>query len=109
MSLDHDAQLIEAVDVRRRRLMTSFAFGANPTEQRWRGRGRLYALGVLLAAVICALCVLVSLVTSILTTWLDNREALEQQREQQRIEQEQRQQERERTQEQIDRDRQVTP
>jgi len=109
VSLDHDAQLIEAVAVRRKRLLTSLTFGMNPTEQRWRARGRLYAAGAVLAAVICAFCVLVSLVISILTTWLDNREALEQQREQQRIEQQQQQEERERTQSRLDQERQVTP
>ncbi|TFH97904.1 hypothetical protein [Micrococcus lylae] len=96
MSLDHDAQLIEAVAVRRQRLLTSLTYGSNPTEQRWRGRGRLVLLGTALAAVICAFCVLMSLVVSILTAWLDNREEMEQQREQQRIEQQQRQEERER-------------
>lgn len=109
MSMDHDAQLIEAVTVRRHRLLTALTHGTNPTEQRWHGRGRLYVAGAVLATVICALCVLVSLVISILTAWLDNREQVEQQRQQQQIEQQQRQEERERAQQELDDERQVTP
>ncbi|WP_309081185.1 hypothetical protein [Zhihengliuella sp.] len=66
MSTEFDAQLIEAVSVRRDRLMDALLFGANPTERRWRSTLRLFLYSVVIAALIAAICVGISFVTHIL-------------------------------------------
>ncbi|GAA3699446.1 hypothetical protein GCM10022377_10570 [Zhihengliuella alba] len=66
MSTEFDAQLIEAVSVRRDRLTDALLFGANPTERRWKSTVRLFVYSVVIAALIAAVCVGISFVSNIL-------------------------------------------
>lgn len=101
MAMDFDSQLIESVEVRRNRLTASLLYGANPTERRWKDRTRLLVIGVIAAAVICALCVAISFVVQILTNWLTERDERERQQQERQREMEQREEER-RQQEQLE-------
>ena len=75
----YDDQLIDAVAVRRKRLLAGFLFGMKRTRRIWRDRLSTFAVSLIMAVVICAVCVGVSFVTSILRA-----EALKQQQQQQR-------------------------
>lgn len=70
----YDDQLIDAVAVRRKRLLAGFLFGMKRTRRIWRDRLSTFAVSLIMAVVICAVCVGVSFVTSILRA-----EALKQQ------------------------------
>ena len=75
----YDDQLIDAVAVRRKRLLAGFLFGMKRTRRIWHDRLSTFAISMIMAVVICAVCVGVSFVSSILRA-----EALKQQQQQQR-------------------------
>ncbi|MDN3481557.1 hypothetical protein QMA10_06420 [Arthrobacter sp. APC 3897] len=66
MASDYDNQLIESVTVRRQRLLTALLFGENPNERRWMDSVRLLLLSLAAAAVIAAVCVGYSFVSTLL-------------------------------------------
>lgn len=101
MAMDFDSQLIESVEVRRHRLTASLLYGSNPTERRWKARARLLVFGVVAAAVICALCVAISFVVQILTTWITQRDERQREQQERELEREQMEEQR-RQQEQLD-------
>ncbi len=79
MPYAYDDQLIDAVAVRRKRLLAGFLFGMKRTRRIWHDRLSTFAISMIMAVVICAVCVGVSFVSSILRA-----EALKQQQQQQR-------------------------
>jgi len=78
--MDHDAVLLEAVRVRRARLRSAVVYG--PVEGRRAVGDNVKRLigSIILAAVICAVCVGVSFVLSILAQQQRDREAQQEQR-----------------------------
>lgn len=75
----YDDQLIDAVAVRRKRLLAGFLFGVRRTRIVWRDRLSTFMGSLVLAIVICAVCVAIAFVMSIFRA-----EALKQQQQQQR-------------------------
>jgi hypothetical protein len=75
----YDDQLIDAVAVRRKRLLAGFMFGIRRTRIVWLDRLSTFIGSLVLTVVICAVCVAIALVMSIFRA-----EALKQQQQQQR-------------------------
>lgn len=82
MATDYDNQLIESVDVRRKRLITALLFGINPHQRRWMDIGAKLMLSVAFAAGIAAVCVGYSFVSNLLH---QQAEQQKQQQQQQRV------------------------
>ena len=79
MPYAYDDQLIDAVAVRRKRLLAGFLFGVKRTRTIWQDRVSTFMGSLILAVVICAVCVAIAFVMAIFRT-----EALKQQQQQQR-------------------------
>ena len=75
----YDDQLIDAVAVRRKRLLAGFMFGIRRTRIVWLDRLSTFIGSLVLTVVICAVCVAIAFVMSIFRA-----EALKQQQQQQR-------------------------
>lgn len=67
MSYGYDAQLIDTVAVRRRRLETAFVCGDQRMRRAWSDRLRTFVLAGFVTVLAAAGCVAVSFVTSLLT------------------------------------------
>ncbi len=65
MPYAYDDQLIDAVAVRRKRLVGAFLFGANRTRMMWPDRVVTFMWSLILAVVICAVCVALAFVQSL--------------------------------------------
>lgn len=74
MPYAYDDQLIDAVAVRRKRLLSGFLFGQQRIRASWHERVSTFVGSIILAIVICAICVAIAFVMSIFRT-----EALKQQ------------------------------
>ena len=79
MPYAYDDQLIDAVAVRHKRLLAGFLFGVKRTRTIWQDRVSTFMGSLILAVVICAVCVAIAFVMAIFRT-----EALKQQQQQQR-------------------------
>lgn len=77
MPYAYDDQLIDAVAVRRKRLLAGFLFGVKRTRTIWQDRVSTFMGSLILAVVICAVCVAIAFVMAIFRT-----EALKQQQQQ---------------------------
>jgi len=66
MAIDYDAQLLEAVAVRRRRLRDALLLGAGRTRRSIRDNLGAIAVGCVIAALVCAGCVGWSFVQDVL-------------------------------------------
>jgi len=73
----YDDQLIDAVAVRRKRLLAGFLFGVRRTRTIWQDRLSTFVGSLILAVIICAVCVAIAFVMSIFRA-----EALKQQQQQ---------------------------
>ena len=78
MPYAYDDQLFDAVAVRRQRLLAGFLFGVKRTRTIWQDRVSTFMGSLILAVVICAVCVAIAFVMAIFRT-----EALKQQQQQQ--------------------------
>ena len=78
MPYAYDDQLIDAVAVRRKRLLAGFLFGVKRTRTIWQDRVSTFMGSLILAVVICAVCGAIAFVMAIFRT-----EALKQQQQQQ--------------------------
>lgn len=77
MPYAYDDQLIDAVAVRRKRLLAGFLFGVRRTRTIWQDRLSTFVGSLILAVIICAVCVAIAFVMSIFRA-----EALKQQQQQ---------------------------
>ena len=77
MPYAYDDQLIDAVSVRRKRLLAGFLFGVRRTRTIWQDRLSTFVGSLILAVIICAVCVAIAFVMSIFRA-----EALKQQQQQ---------------------------
>ena len=77
MPYAYDDQLIGAVAVRRKRLLAGFLFGVRRTRTIWQDRLSTFVGSLILAVIICAVCVAIAFVMSIFRA-----EALKQQQQQ---------------------------
>ncbi|PIE99694.1 MAG: hypothetical protein CR979_02545 [Propionibacterium sp.] len=79
MPYAYDDQLIDAVAVRRKRILASFLFGQQRTRTAWHERLSTFIGSLIFAVVICAICVAIAFVMSLFRT-----EALKRQQQEQR-------------------------
>ena len=77
MPYAYDDQLIDAVAVRRKRLLAGFLFGVRRSRTIWQDRLSTFVGSLILAVIICAVCVAIAFVMSIFRA-----EALKQQQQQ---------------------------